>query len=103
MYAIVESGGKQYAVSPGDRIKVERLSGEIGSQVDLGRVLLVGDGEQVKVGTPVVDGARVTGKIVAQGRGPKLIVFKLRRRKNSRRKLGHRQAFTELEVVEVKT
>jgi large subunit ribosomal protein L21 len=103
MYAIVETGGKQYPVSPGARIKVEKLPGEVGSEIALDRVLLVAEGDDIRVGTPVVEGVKVTGTIVSHGRGRKLIVFKLRRRKNYRRKLGHRQAFTELEVTDVAT
>lgn len=99
MYAIIETGGKQYPVSPGDRIRVEKLEGTVGSEIEFDRVLLTGDDESVIVGTPVVAGAKVTGKIVAQGRHPKLVVFKLRRRKDSKRKQGHRQSFTELEVT----
>lgn len=101
MYAIIETGGKQYPVAPGDRVRVEKLNGEVGSVVELDRVLLLGDGETVSVGTPTVEGAKVTGRIVAQDRGPKLVVFKLRRRKDSRRKQGHRQAYTELEVTDI--
>lgn len=101
MYAIVETGGKQYAVAPGERVRVEKLPGEVGTTLDFDRVLLVGEGEDVKVGTPVVAGAKVTGKIVAHGRGRKVIVYKLKRRKNYRRKQGHRQAFTEVEVTGV--
>ena len=101
MYAIVETGGKQYPVAPGDRIRVEKLAGDVGTEINLDRVLLIGDGEDVKVGTPVVEGATVKGKIVAHGRHRKVIVFKFRRRTNYRRKQGHRQAFTELEVTEV--
>lgn len=101
MYAIVETGGKQYTVSPGQRVRVEKLSGEVGGEVQLDQVLLVGDGEDITVGTPTVAGAKVTGTIVSHGRGPKLIVYKLRRRKDSRRKQGHRQDFTEIEVTEI--
>ena len=99
MYAIIETGGKQYPVAPGDRIRVEKLDGAVGSDIELNRVLLVSDGEAVTIGKPVVDGAKVTGKIVAHGRGPKLIVFKLRPKKNYRRKQGHRQSFTEVRVT----
>ncbi len=99
MFAIIETGGKQYAVSPGDHIKIEKLPNEIGSQVDFSRVLLVGDENTVKVGRPTVSGAAVMGKVVAHGRGTKLVVYKLRRRKDSRRKQGHRQYFTEIQVT----
>lgn len=101
MYAIIETGGKQYPVAPGDRIRVEKLEGEVGTEVEIDRVLLVGSDERVTVGTPTVPGARVSGKIVAQGRGTKLVVYKLRRRKDSRHKQGHRQSYTELEVTDI--
>ncbi len=101
MYAIIETGGKQYRVSQGERIRVERLPGEVGAEVGFDRVLLVGDGEAVTVGTPVVQGAKVTGRIVAQDRARKVIVFKFQRRKNYRRKQGHRQHYTELQVTSV--
>jgi large subunit ribosomal protein L21 len=101
MYAIIETGGKQYAVAPGDRVRVEKLQGDVGAEINFDRVLLVGEGENVTVGTPVVSGAKVTGKILSHGRDKKVIVFKMRRRTNYRRKQGHRQHFTELEVTEV--
>lgn len=102
MYAIVQTGGKQYPVSPGERVRVEKLQGEVGGEVELDQVLLVGDDDDVTVGTPTVAGATVSGTIVSHGRGPKLIVYKLRKRKDSRRKQGHRQDFTEIEVTEIK-
>ena len=101
MNAIIETGGKQYPVSPGQRIKVERLDGEVGGEVELDRVLLISDDESTTVGTPTVEGAKVTGKIVAQGRAKKLIVYKMKRRKKYRRKQGHRQYFTEIEVTDI--
>ncbi len=99
MYAIIETGGKQYAVSQGERIRVEKLAGDVGSEIELDQVLLVGEGDDIKVGTPVISGAKVTGTILAHGRGRKVIVYKLHKRKNYRRKQGHRQAFTEVEVT----
>jgi large subunit ribosomal protein L21 len=99
MYAVIKTGGKQYRVAQGDRLRVEKLPGNVGDTVTLGDVLLVGAGEGVKVGAPVVGGAKVEAKIVAQDRGPKIIVFKFRRRKNYRRKTGHRQPFTALEIT----
>ena len=101
-YAVVKTGGKQYRVEQGTRIRVERLPGEVGDKVDLGEVLMLG-GETLHVGTPTVPGAGVSAKIVAQGRGAKIIVFKIRRRKNYRRKRGHRQEYTDLEVTGIKT
>jgi large subunit ribosomal protein L21 len=102
MYAVVETGGKQYRVAPGGVIAVERLPGSVGDVVELSRVLLVGEGEQVKVGTPVVSGAKVRATILGQVRGPKIMVFKFKRRSNYRRKTGHRQGFTEIKITDVK-
>jgi large subunit ribosomal protein L21 len=99
MYAVIKTGGKQYRVAQGDRLRVEKLVGNVGDTVTLGEVLLVGSGESVKIGQPVVGGAKVEAKIVAQDRGPKVIIFKFRRRKNYRRKTGHRQPFTALEIT----
>jgi large subunit ribosomal protein L21 len=96
--AIVRTGGKQYRVEPGSVIKVEKLDLEVGSKIDLDDVLLVGKGDGVKVGTPKIEGAKVSGTVTYQGRGKKLIVYKFRRRKNYRRKAGHRQYFTEIKV-----
>ena len=101
MYAVVRTGGKQVRVEPGQTVRVERLPGDVGSQVELGDVLLVGGGDQTRIGSPVLDGARVVGTITAQGRGPKVVVYKLKRRKNYRRKAGHRQAYTEIRVEEI--
>jgi len=100
MYAVIKTGGKQYRVSEGDRLRVEKLPGEVGSTVELGEVLMVG-GEKVSVGKPLVKGAKVTAEIVAQDRAKKIIVFKFRRRKNYRRKRGHRQPYTELKITAV--
>lgn len=99
MYAVIKSGGKQYRVAQGDRLRVEKLVGNVGDTVTLGEVLLVGSGDGVKVGAPQVGGAKVEAKIVAQDRGKKIIIFKFRRRKNYRRKTGHRQPFTALEIT----
>lgn len=99
--AIVKTGGKQYRVEPGAVLRVEKLEGEVGSPIEFGEVLLLGKGSDAKIGTPMIQGAKVTGTITAQGRGPKLIVFKYKRRKNYRRKQGHRQYFTEIKVGEI--
>ena len=99
MYAVIKTGGKQYRVTQGDRLRVEKLAGNVGDTVTLGEVLLVGQGDGVKVGAPLVSGAKVEAKIVAQDRGKKIIIFKFRRRKNYRRKSGHRQPFTALEIT----
>ncbi len=102
MYAIIESGGKQRRVTPGALISLERIEGEAGSQIELSKVLLVADGDQVKVGTPYVQGASVEGEIVRQGRGPKITVFKFKRRKRYRRTQGHRQAQTTVRIKEIR-
>jgi large subunit ribosomal protein L21 len=99
MYAVIKTGGKQYRVAQGDRLRVEKLAGNVGETVSLGEVLLVGEGDGVKVGAPLVSGAKVEAKIIAQDRGKKIIIFKFRRRKNYRRKTGHRQPFTALEIT----
>jgi len=101
MYAIIESGGKQYRAEPGRMLKLEKLDGEKGSQIELTKVLLVADGDTVKVGSPTVDGAKVVSEIVRQGRGPKISVFKFKRRKKYRRHIGHRQALTTVRVKEI--
>jgi len=99
-YAIIKTGGKQYRVSEGDTIRVEKIQGEVGSSVELDEVLMLG-GDDVSVGTPLVSGAKVTAEIVAQDRAKKIIVFKMKRRKNYRRKAGHRQPYTELRITGV--
>ena len=98
MYAVIETGGKQYRVQPGDVIRVERLETEPGGEVTFERVLLVSDGDDVHVGTPHVEGGQVTAQVTAHGRAPKIHVVKFRRRKNSRTRTGHRQHWTELEI-----
>lgn len=97
--AIIKTGGKQYRVAVGDKLRVEKLPGDVGSDIDFGEVLFLGAGADAKVGCPHVEGAKVSGKITAHGRGKKLIVYKFRRRKNYRRKNGHRQPFTEVEIT----
>jgi len=98
MYAIIRTGGKQYQVEPGDTLRVEKLLGEVGDTVELADVLLLADGETVKIGQPVVDGAKVVAKIVEQGRHKKVIVFKKKRRKGYQVKKGHRQMYTALTI-----
>ncbi len=98
MYAVVKTGGKQYMVGQGDLVQVEKLPGSVGDEVVFDQVLLVSKGGDLKVGRPTVDGARVKGTIVEQGRGKKLIVFKMKRRKGYRRKMGHRQYYTGVRV-----
>ena len=101
MYAIIEAGGKQYRVSEGDLIDVERRSGEVGQAIDFQDVLLIGDQETIHVGKPVLAGARVVGTIAEQGKAAKIIVFKFKRRKKYRKKQGHRQLFTRVRIDQI--
>lgn len=101
MYAVVRSGGKQYRVSPGGSVRVERLAGEVGAKVTLGEVLMIGDGDAVKLGAPTLAGAQVVGTIVAQDRAAKVRTFKQKRRKGYRRTYGHRQDYTEIRVDQI--
>lgn len=103
MYAVVKTGGKQYRVSKDDILKVERLPGEAGEVITLDDVLMVGEGKDVTLGEPKVAGAAVAAEILEQGRGPKITIFKKRRRQNYRRKKGHRQLLTVLRVTEILT
>ena len=101
MFAIVQTGGKQYRVSPGDVLRVEHLPGERGDEVLLEQVLLVADGDAIQVGQPLVAGARVVSEILRQGKAKKIIVFKKKRRKKYRLKQGHRQLYTALEIKDI--
>jgi large subunit ribosomal protein L21 len=101
MYAVIQTGGKQYRVQKGDKIFVEKLPGNVGDAISFDQVLLLG-GEAVKVGKPLVSGAKVEAKILEHGRGEKVIIFKFRRRKNYHRKTGHRQPFTTLQILDIK-
>lgn len=101
MYAIIQTGGKQYRVAPGDVVRVERLPGERGDQVVLDQVLLVAAGGEYQIGQPLVAGAAVNGQILRQGKGKKVIVFKKKRRKSFRRTRGHRQLYTALKIEEI--
>ncbi|NLV92057.1 MAG: 50S ribosomal protein L21 [Firmicutes bacterium] len=101
MYAIIETGGKQYKVAPGDVIRVEKLSSEVDSEITLDKVLLVENDGELKVGSPVVDGAKVTAKVLSHGRGKKILVFKYKPKKNYRRRQGHRQPYTELRIEKI--
>ncbi len=100
MYAVVRTGGKQYKVSEGDLLKVEKLDGAVGETVELNEVLMVG-GEKVSIGTPLVPSASVVGKIIQQGKDKKILVFKSKRRKNSRKLNGHRQRITVLKIEKI--
>jgi len=101
MYAVVKTGGKQYRVSQGDRLKVETLNAEEGSEINLDQILMVGSGESVTVGEPMVANASVSAKVLAHGRGKKIKIIKFRRRKHHRKQAGHRQNFTELEITAI--
>jgi large subunit ribosomal protein L21 len=99
MYAVVKTGGKQYRVAAGEKLKVEKLAAEVGSEVVLDQVLMVGEGDNVKLGSPLVPGAAVKATVVAHGLGDKVKIFKLRRRKHYQKHQGHRQSFTELQIT----
>ncbi len=101
MYAVVQTGGKQYRLGVGDNVRVEKLAGELGEVVELPKVLVIGDGEKVSIGDPVIAGASVKAEIVGHGRDKKIRVFKMKRRKKYRRTQGHRQSFTQLRVTEI--
>jgi large subunit ribosomal protein L21 len=102
MYAVIETGAKQYKVSPGDQIDIERIQAEAGSTVSLDKVLLVNDDGKVKVGTPTVESAVVLADVIEHKRGPKIIAFKMRRREGYHRKIGHRQELTVIKIKEIK-
>jgi len=99
MYAVIKTGGKQYRVSAGEKLKVEQIPADIGSEIVLDQVLLVSSGEDITMGTPLVSGAAVTAKVVSHGRGDKVHIYKMRRRKHYRKSQGHRQNYTEIEIV----
>lgn len=101
MYAVIKTGGKQYKVSEGEFLKVEKIAGNRGDAVSLEDVLLISKGEDIKVGTPIVEGAKVVGQIVSQTKGSKVTVFKMKRRKGYRNKTGHRQKLTNLRIKEI--
>jgi len=101
MYAVIKTGGKQYRVAKDDVLTIEKLEGDSGAEVEFTEVLMIGGNGTPKIGTPTVPGAKVTGELVEQTRGPKLIAFKKRRRKNSRRKRGHRQDLTKVRITNI--
>lgn len=101
MYAIIRTGGKQYQVSPGERLRVEKLAGDVGDTVELSDVLMVVDGENIKVGKPLLEGVKVTARIVEQDKAKKVLIFKKKRRKGYQLMKGHRQPYTALEVKEI--
>jgi large subunit ribosomal protein L21 len=98
MYAVIKTGGKQYKVAPGENLKVETIPADVGAEVVLDQVLMVGEGESVRVGQPIVAGATVKATVVAHGRGEKIRIFKMRRRKHYQKHQGHRQNYTELKI-----
>jgi large subunit ribosomal protein L21 len=101
MYAVVKTGGKQYRVSMGEKLDVELLAAEVGATVTLNEVLMVGLGSDVKIGAPTVSGASVTATVVEHGKGDKVHIFKMRRRKHYRKSQGHRQQYTRLEITAI--
>ena len=98
MYAVIKTGGKQYRVNPGDEVKFEKLEGNVGDSVTFDKVLLTSDGEDVKIGKPYLGNSKVIGRITRQGKNRKIVVFKYKRRKGYRKKLGHRQYFTFVRI-----
>jgi large subunit ribosomal protein L21 len=98
MYAVVKTGGKQYRVQEGDVLRIEKMDGDVGSEVAFGDVLMFSDGENVQIGTPQLEAVAVTGHIVEQGKAKKILVFKFKRRKRYRRKQGHRQPYTAVKI-----
>jgi len=99
MYAVIVSGGKQYRLQEGETVKLEKIEAEIGSSINFDQVLLVADGENVKIGQPVVEGAKVTAEILSQGRHKKIKILKFKRRKHHMKQMGHRQWFTEVKIT----
>jgi large subunit ribosomal protein L21 len=101
MYAVIQTGGKQYKVAPGEELRVEKLAGEVGDEIYFDNVLLVSKDDKVTVGKPVLKNIKVQAKITRQGRGPKIIVFKYKRRKRYRKKQGHRQDYTGVRITQI--
>jgi len=98
MYAVIKTGGKQYRVAAGQKLKIEQIPADIGQEISLDQVLSVGEGDQLKIGTPLVSGAVVKATVLAQGRHPKVKIFKMRRRKHYQKRQGHRQNYTEVRI-----
>ena len=99
MYAVIKTGGKQYRVSAGEKLRIEHIAADVGQEIVLDQVLLVADGDALKMGAPLIAGARVKAKVLKHGRGEKVRIFKLNRRKHYRRSQGHRQNYTEIEIL----
>ncbi len=102
MYAVIKTGGKQYTVQEGDLLKVEKLTGELGAKIELAEVLAVGEAENIKIGTPLVDGASVVAEVVEHGKHKKVIVYKKKKRKGYEKRQGHRQQFTSIRIKEIR-
>lgn len=101
MYAIIETGGKQYKVSQGDVVFIEKLDAEENSEITFDKVLMAGEGDSVKVGAPVVEGATVSAKVLKNGKAKKVVIFKMKRKKNERKRKGHRQPYTKVEITAI--
>ena len=101
MYAVIKSGGKQHRVEPGEVLALEKLDAETGETINFEEVMMIGDGDDVKIGTPYVEGGKVTAEVVEHGRGKKVTVIKFHRRKNYRRQAGHRQWYTKVRITEI--
>ena len=101
MYAVIKTGGKQYKVAAGEKLKIEKLAGDVGSKVVIDKVLMINDGENTTIGAPLVAGATVSATVLSHGRGDKVMIFKFRRRKHYRKTQGHRQSFTEIQIGEI--
>jgi large subunit ribosomal protein L21 len=99
MYAVIETGGKQYRVAEGDKVRVEKLDAEAGTSIDIAKVLMIADGDQIRLGKPFIDGTMVTAEVTAHGRNDKVKIIKFRRRKHHMKRQGHRQWFTELKIT----
>lgn len=101
MYAVIKTGGKQYRVAPGDKLRVEKLKAAEGESIEFDKILMVGEGDDVRIGAPYVDGGKVTATVKSQGRGKKVEIIKFRRRKHHMKRQGHRQSYTEVEITDV--
>ena len=102
MYAVIKTGGKQYRVVAGEKLKIEQIPAEVGAEITIDQILMVGEGEAVKIGAPLVTGASVKATVLSQGRHDKITIFKMRRRKHYQKHQGHRQNYTELEISGIK-
>ncbi len=101
MYAVIATGGKQYRVTEGETLKVEKIAADEGAEIEIDQVLMVADGDNIQVGTPVLDSGKVKARVKSHGRGKKVEIIKFRRRKHHRKQMGHRQSFTEIEITKI--